>query len=95
MTTDEPTTTPAALPPVRSEPLLDLGAALAETHRHIEAMYAQQEFDSAEIKRASNRAQDLTAEIIRRSNAPLERLARSDNTLGGVVGVSESKGETR
>ena len=28
-------------------------------------------------------------------NAPLERLARSDNTLGGVVGVSESKGETR
>ena len=73
MTTDDSTTTPGALPPVRSEPLLDLNAALAETHRHIEAMYAKQGFDSPEIQRAAKRAQDLTAEIIRRSNARLDR----------------------
>ena len=79
MTTDDSTTTPDALPPVRSEPLLDLNAALAETYRHIEAMYAHQGFDSPEIQRASNGAQALTAEIIRRSNIAICVKAAGNN----------------
>ena len=47
----------------------------------------------AETARQLNALNALLAKIEARANAPLERLARSDNTLGGVVGNSESKGE--
>jgi hypothetical protein len=59
----------AALPPVRSEPLLDVFEALKDTHRHIEALYELKQYGSTGLDQAYARAAALVNTLCAEANA--------------------------
>jgi hypothetical protein len=64
----------AALPPVRSEPLLAWIRSVLTT------------MDGKPMSIGTDTATEIVRRIDSHANAPLERSARSDDTLGGKVG---------